>query len=80
MSNRKPLPKRLRHGVLAAAGHRCEIAGSECTGLATEVDHIRPVSQGGSDSRENLRASCRTCNMARERGLKPLLDVELYHA
>lgn len=27
-----------------------------------EVDHIRPVSLGGSNDRDNLQALCRTCN------------------
>lgn len=30
-----------------------------------EVDHIRPVSLGGSSERDNLQALCRTCNRSK---------------
>ena len=29
---------------------------------ATEVDHIKPKSQGGTDSPDNLEAICKTCH------------------
>jgi 5-methylcytosine-specific restriction endonuclease McrA len=34
-----------------------------CTKIATEVDHIRPMSEGGEPYElSNLRAACRRCN------------------
>lgn len=35
---------------------------SLCTNPADTVDHIRPVSQGGGHSLDNLRPMCRSCN------------------
>jgi 5-methylcytosine-specific restriction protein A len=35
--------------------------------LAEEVDHIVPLSQGGSDTEDNVRCLCRNCHAARTR-------------
>ncbi len=37
----------IRAGILARDGHRCQL----CGGPASEVDHILPVSEGGTDNR-----------------------------
>lgn len=34
----------------------------ECDGAATEVDHIVPKSQGGTDEWGNLQALCKSCH------------------
>ena len=52
---------RIRQQILERDGHRCthvDQAG-RCGQPATDVDHIRPVSQGGTDSPANLRSLCR---------------------
>jgi 5-methylcytosine-specific restriction endonuclease McrA len=36
-----------------------------CGGQATEVDHIIPVSRGGTHVLSNLCASCKGCNASR---------------
>ena len=37
-----------------------------------EVDHIVPLSDGGSNAFENLRTTCRPCNQAsNKRGREP---------
>jgi 5-methylcytosine-specific restriction protein A len=58
--------QRVRLVVLARDGHRCQLNRPGCTGVATQVDHIVPISEGGErlDS-HNLRASCRHCNTSR---------------
>lgn len=37
------------------------VHGSEVV-TATEVDHIKPKSQGGRDEWENLQALCKSCH------------------
>jgi len=59
-----PLPRnwgRIRQAVLARDRQRCAI----CGGYATEVDHIIPASQGGTDHPSNLQALCRRDHLAK---------------
>lgn len=62
---RRGLPARLRAGVLRRDKGVCQIAGEGCTHKATQVDHIRPVAQGGTDAPDNLRAVCPVCHRAK---------------
>lgn len=39
--------------------HQCRIQGPDCTGTATEVDHI---GSRHDHTRANLRAACHTCH------------------
>lgn len=58
--------KTLRLEILKRDNYRCTIAGSKCTSIADQVDHIHPVAYGGAWwEPSNLRASCRNCNLAR---------------
>lgn len=38
-----------------------------CGQIATSVDHVVPISRGGSDSPENLVPCCRSCNSRKNR-------------
>lgn len=56
-----PWPK-VRAAVLARDGWACRVEGPTCTGRATSVDHIVPLSLGGARlDPANLRAACRGC-------------------
>lgn len=50
--------------VLQRAQHICEYPGCHST-YALEIDHIRPISQGGQSEFENLRLLCRAHNQWR---------------
>ena len=54
----------LRRRVIQEANFRCEYCktSSQLTGTPLVMDHIWPRSQGGTDKRENLAASCYRCN------------------
>lgn len=54
--------KRARTAILQRDAHRCTVieAGHRCTNPATEVDHVIPVSLGGTDDPTNLVAICAT--------------------
>lgn len=56
--------RRIRAAFLAT--HR--ICGECGKARATEVDHIVPLSQGGTHDRANLRARCKHCHSRRTLG------------
>lgn len=58
--------RKIRAQVLERDAYVCQIRSNRCTEIATEVDHIVPVTKGGAkfDPR-NLRASCHKCNNGR---------------
>ena len=53
------LPMSVR--VKFASGKACVYCGAP----ATEVDHVRPRSRGGTDDDSNLTGACRPCNMSK---------------
>ena len=63
---RVPLSRRTRFDVLHAAGNKCQVCGASASDGATlHIDHIVPVSKGGTNATANLRALCDKCNMGR---------------
>jgi 5-methylcytosine-specific restriction protein A len=58
--------RKKRKRILKRDNHHCQIRYvGICTGIATEVDHITPVTQGGTDDDWNLRAACGPCHAAK---------------
>ncbi|WP_296228575.1 HNH endonuclease [Ralstonia sp. UBA689] len=60
--------ERKRDRILERAGGLCECADCARLGrvrLATEVDHIVPKAQGGSDDDDNLQAINKDCHKAK---------------
>lgn len=53
--------QRTNQQILDNAMHMCGL----CGGRATEVDHIIPLSRGGSDEARNKRPICRKCHRAK---------------
>ena len=56
------IPAKTRREVLAKANGQCE----KCRSVySLEMDHIRPIAQGGNSDISNLRLLCRNCNQRR---------------
>ena len=59
---RQPLPAQIRHQVQLRDRGQCSYKqkdGSRCGSRRfLEIHHVKPVSQGGSDTLENLRLLC----------------------
>lgn len=53
--------RRTRQLVFQRDGHQCAL----CGGYGNDIDHLRPVSAGGTDALYNLRVLCRKCNLDR---------------
>lgn len=62
MANRKPLSKRVRFDVFKRDGFKCQYCGAHPPEAILEVDHIRPVAEGGDNDPDNLVTSCFSCN------------------
>ncbi len=59
-------PRGLRETILARDGHVCQLRLPGCTGVATHIDHVTSVGEGGAwFDPNNLRGACRHCNCAR---------------
>lgn len=72
--------------VARRGGHRCEYchAPEVVFNFPFEVEHITPVSSGGSDDLANLALACRSCNLhkaTRVQGIDPESqeEVRLFH-
>jgi hypothetical protein len=63
---RKPIPKRTRFDVLHRADYTCQACGAKAAdGAELHIDHIHPVSKGGTNDPANLQALCRDCNLGK---------------
>ena len=50
--------------ILDSSSGKCAYCGKDCEGNY-HIDHILPVSRGGSNDRENLCLSCPNCNWSK---------------
>lgn len=62
---RKPIPSHLRHKVFVRDNYRCVECGATNKETTLEIDHIIPVSKGGTNDINNLQTLCKTCNRAK---------------
>lgn len=57
--------KRLRFEVLRRDDHTCQYCGEKAPHVTLHVDHVVPVTLGGSDKPDNLVAACKDCNLGK---------------
>lgn len=79
---RKRIPRSIRNEVLRVGGNRCALCKAKGgmggtvgghgvhDGVTLEIDHIVPVSAGGTNELSNLRVLCSKCNGKRNADLK----------
>lgn len=65
IKRRNPITPALRHEVFKRDNYRCLECGATNKNTRLHVDHIIPVSQGGSDEFDNLQTLCEECNLAK---------------
>lgn len=65
MSNRKPISSRTRFEIFKRDEFTCAYCGGKPPSVVLHVDHIVPVSNGGTDARDNLVTSCSSCNLGK---------------
>lgn len=62
MEKRKGLSKKIRFEVFKRDSFTCQYCGQKAPDVVLEVDHLDPVSKGGTNDIMNLIASCFDCN------------------
>ena len=75
----------LRNEILERNGFTCQLCGAGAGDsdpfnpdrkVRLHVDHIKPISQGGTDDKDNLRVLCSSCNQGRA-NVQPPSDTAL---
>lgn len=64
-AKRKSLSKKFRFEVFKRDGFRCSYCGRTPPEAILHVDHVIPVSEGGSDKLDNLVTACDACNLGK---------------
>jgi len=63
---RKNIKASVRYKILQKNNHKCQSCGAGVEdGAKLEIDHIKPVSKGGTNEPENLQVLCKTCNIGK---------------
>lgn len=55
-------PHEVRELIYKNADGKCQLCGRKICYNTMTLDHIKPLSMGGSDSVDNLQCTCKTCN------------------
>lgn len=62
---RKALSKKSRFEVFKRDSFTCQYCGAHPPSVILHVDHIHPVSKGGTNDTDNLITSCESCNLGK---------------
>ena len=72
---RKPIKPALRQAVYERDNFTCQYCGFHASEKELEIDHIVPVSRGGTNDIDNLRTSCSKCNKKKGAKLERSIQV-----
>lgn len=76
MSQRPPIPSKLKRRILVEAGHRCAIP--TCRHPTTEIAHIVPWNKVKKHEYENLIALCPNCHARADKGEIDRRSLRIY--
>jgi hypothetical protein len=62
---RQPIPKSIRFEIFKRDNFTCQYCGKKAPDVVLHVDHIHPVSKGGTNDLLNLITSCIDCNLGK---------------
>lgn len=63
---RTPFTKSIRHEVFKRDNYKCVECGATKEKRCLHIDHIIPISRGGTDELDNLQTLCDGCNLAKK--------------
>ena len=76
VKTKMPLNSKIRFAVLNRDGFSCRYCGAIAPTVKLQVDHIKPVSEGGTNEMQNLITSCQLCNRGKSNWLVPESDLK----
>jgi HNH endonuclease len=62
MAQRQAIKKSIRFEVFKRDSFTCQYCGQKAPDVLLEIDHIEPVSKGGTNDLLNLLSACKGCN------------------
>jgi hypothetical protein len=62
---RVPIPWPLKLAVIERDNDHCRYCGVSTSSIPMHIDHVIPISAGGSDTLDNLVVACAKCNVAK---------------
>lgn len=65
MTKRKSLPAQTRFSVLSRDRFTCRYCSRSAPEVELQIDHVKPVADGGSNELENLVTACADCNLGK---------------
>jgi hypothetical protein len=68
-SSRKAISKKVRFDIFKRDGFVCAYCGAHPPAAILQVDHIDPVSKGGTNAIDNLITACDKCNQGKSNRL-----------
>lgn len=86
MAKRKALSKGVRFETFKRDGFCCYYCGANPTTTTLEVDHVKPIKEGGTNDPSNLVTACVDCNRGKsatplsKKKLKPRAATEAIEA
>ena len=66
-NNRKTISKKTRFEVFKRDKFTCQFCGNEAPNVILEIDHLKPVINGGDNNLLNLITSCFACNRGKSK-------------
>jgi 5-methylcytosine-specific restriction endonuclease McrA len=69
ISKRLAISKKIRFDVFKRDSFQCQYCGQLPPKVVLEIDHIHPVSKGGTNHVDNLITACFDCNRGKSNGL-----------
>jgi len=65
IKSRNPISQKFRHEIFKRDKYRCIECGNGKKQSTLHIDHIIPISKGGTDELDNLQTLCETCNLGK---------------
>jgi hypothetical protein len=64
-TERQHIPRSLKYAVLKRDNRTCQLCGAKAPDVELHIDHIVPLSKGGTTTLDNLQVLCADCNLGK---------------